>query len=154
MPCHRIEANGTIDASAELAYAIIADYRDGHPQILPRPPFASLEVEQGGIGAGTIIRFQMRTLGSLRTFRASITEPEPGRTLVESDEAGNFVTTYTVERVGPNKARVTVATDMAVRGGLLGRFERYVVTRILSPVYAREIKQLETVARTRAAEAI
>jgi len=42
-------------------------------------------VEEGGIGAGTVIRFQMRILGRLRTFHAAITEPEPGGVLVETD---------------------------------------------------------------------
>ena len=53
----------------------------GHPQILPKPPFVSLEVEKGGIGAGTVIRIAMRVLGRLQTFGAVITEPEPGRVL-------------------------------------------------------------------------
>src|SRR5687768_1410472 len=47
MPRHRIEAEAVIDAPAAVAYAIIADYREGHPHILPRPPFVSLDVEEG-----------------------------------------------------------------------------------------------------------
>jgi len=34
-----------IEAPAERVYGILADYIVGHPQILPRPPFESLEVE-------------------------------------------------------------------------------------------------------------
>jgi hypothetical protein len=40
--------------------------------------------EHGGIGAGTIIRFQMSIFGRKQTVRAAITEPEPGCVLVET----------------------------------------------------------------------
>src|SRR5690348_7088206 len=82
MAQHTISAAAEIPAPADLVYAIIADYRDGHPQILPKPPFAALVVDQGGIGAGTTIRFQMRLLGLTRAFRATIAEPAPGHTLL------------------------------------------------------------------------
>src|SRR5262245_17512870 len=151
MPRHRIAAEAVIDATPELAYAIIADYRDGHPHILPRPPFVSLEVEEGGVGAGTVIRFSMRMLGKTRTMRAAITEPEPGRVLVESDLDGDIVSTFTVEPVEDGrKARVTIATEMNVLRWPLGWLQRRLVTRLLHPVYVREIAQLEAVAGERA----
>jgi hypothetical protein len=58
MPTHQVSASADVRAPAEKVYAILADYRHGHPQIVPRPPFGLLEVEQGGYGAGTVIRFQ------------------------------------------------------------------------------------------------
>ena len=55
-------------------------------------------MEQGGIGAGTVIRFQMSALGQKRTLRAEITEPEPGRVLVETYlDSNGAVTTFTVD---------------------------------------------------------
>jgi hypothetical protein len=60
MPAHRVRASAEVKAPAEKVHAIIADYRNGHPQIVPRPPFGRIEVEQGGFGGGTIIHFQMR----------------------------------------------------------------------------------------------
>src|SRR5262245_34053686 len=111
MPRHRITAEGVVDAPPGAAYAVIADYRDGHPHILPRPPFVSLEVEEGGVGAGTVIRFRMRMLAKTRTMRAAITEPEPGRVLVESDLDGDVISTFTVDPVEDGrKARVTITT--------------------------------------------
>src|SRR5215813_13655906 len=93
---HIITASATIPARRERVYSLIANYRDGHPRILPKQ-FKNLVVEQGGIGAGTVIRFQMSVFGKLQTFRASITEPEPGRTLVETDlDTNGAVTTFTV----------------------------------------------------------
>ena len=151
MPRHRVSAEAVVDAPAERAYAVIADYRDGHPHILPRPPFVSLDVEQGGTGAGTVIRFQMRVLGRVRTFRAAITEPEPGRVLAETDLDTGTLTTFTVVPVEDGrKSRVIITTDIGTRGGLPGRLERFLVTRLLRPVYQREIEQLGAVASQRA----
>jgi hypothetical protein len=151
MPRHQVSADAVINAPAGLVYAVIADYRDGHPHIVPRPPFVSLEVEQGGTGAGTVIRFQMRILGRIRTFRAAITEPEPGRVLAETDLHTGTITTFTVDPVEDGwKARVIITTDIETRGGLLGAVQRFLVTRLLRPVYQREIEQLGVIAIGRA----
>jgi hypothetical protein len=150
MTLHQITAEAVVDAPAEVAYAIIADYRDGHPRIIPRPPFVSLEVEQGGTGAGTVIRFQMRIFGRTRTFRAAITEPEPGRVLAETDLDTGAVTTFTVVPIEDGrKSRVTITTRLETRGGPLGRVERFVATRLLRPVYHRELERLGAVASER-----
>ena len=125
MPRHQVSANAVVNAPAEVAYALIADYRDGHPRIVPRPPFVSLDVEQGGTGEGTVIRFQMRIFGRTRTFRAAVTEPQPGRMLAETDLDTGAVTTFTVVPVEDGRtSRVTVTTDLETRGGLLGGLER------------------------------
>jgi hypothetical protein len=151
MPRHQVSAEAVVNVPTGLAYAIIADYRDGHPHILPRPPFVSLEVEQGGTGAGTVIRFQMRVFDQLRTFRAAISEPEPGRVLVETDLDTGTMTTFTVVPTEDRrKSRVIITTEMETRGGLLGYVEQFLVTRLLRPVYQREIERLGAVASERA----
>jgi hypothetical protein len=71
---HIISASAIIPARRERVYSLIANYRDGHPRILPKQ-FSNLTVEQGGMGAGTVIRFQMSILGKTQAFRAAITEP-------------------------------------------------------------------------------
>lgn len=135
-----------VSAPAEAVYAVLADYREGHPRILPRPPFVSLDVEQGGVGTGTTIRVQMRVLGRTRTFRAVVTEPEPGRVLVETNDTG-YVTTFTVAPATDGTATVvTIATEMPDRPGPLGALERWLVRRMLRPVYAEELRLLARVA--------
>jgi hypothetical protein len=143
----------TVTVSAPVAapparvYGIIADYHHGHPRILPRKYFGDLVVERGGIGAGTVIRFDMKAFGSTRTARATVTEPEPGRVLVETIEAQGIVTRFVVDPDGsPDRARVTFTTSMPSRGGLLGRVERALSTGYLKRVYEAELKQLEEVA--------
>jgi len=77
-----------VHSTPERVYTTIADYRNRHARILPEE-FSGLTVERGGIGDGTIIRFQMRVFGRTQTFRAAITEPEPGRVLVETNLGTN-----------------------------------------------------------------
>lgn len=149
----RISAEGLVNAPARVAYAVIADYREGHPRIMPRPPFVSLDVEEGGTGAGTIIRCQLKVLGRMRTFRAEISEPDPGRVLVETHLDSETVSTFTVEPVG-DRARVVIATEVPSRGGPLGWLERFLVKRALEPVYVREIELLCEVAAQEAAKGL
>ena len=120
-----ISASATIPARCDRVYSLIANYRDGHPRILPKQ-FSSLIVEEGGIGAGTIIRFQMSVFGKKQTFRAAITEPEPGHVLVETDlDANGAVTTFTVNPgTAPADSHVTISTQLPVRLGFLGHIER------------------------------
>lgn len=149
MAQHRIVVSALIPAPAEQIYAIIADYHTGHPRILPKPYFVSMTVEAGGIGAGTVITFQMRLLGQLQTFHAAITEPEPGRVLVETNAARGVVTTFTVEpRDGGRRAQVTLTTDSTVHDGVLGAVEGWLAGQLLRPIYVKELAQLAAVAAT------
>jgi hypothetical protein len=136
-----------INAPAEQLYGIIADYREGHPRILPEAYFQRLEVEEGGVGAGTVIRFEMKLMGSTRHFRAAITEPKPGRVLVETDLDTGGVTTFTVEPLEQDaKARVTITTELKGRGGILGKLEGFVSRLLLLPIYKQELALLASVA--------
>jgi len=80
-----VEEMRVIDAKAEAIYAVVRDYQGGHPAILPKPYFSALTIEQGGQGAGTVLRGSITAFGSTRPFHQKVTEPEPGRTIVEMD---------------------------------------------------------------------
>jgi len=144
---HTVAASAIIPARRDRIYSLIANYNDGHSRILPKQ-FTSLIVEHGGIGAGTIIRFQMSVFGKRQTFRAAITEPEPGRVLVETDlEANGAVTTFTVNPgTAPADSHVTISTELPVRSGFLGRIERALSTFLLRPMYVKELENLARVA--------
>ncbi len=47
-----VKAEAVLEAPSEEVYATIADYRQGHPNMLPKELY-DLQVEQGGYGAGT-----------------------------------------------------------------------------------------------------
>jgi hypothetical protein len=143
MPFHRVSETAIIAAPPATVYAILADYRVGHPGILPQPPFHAYELEAGGQGAGTIIRFKMTALGRTDSFRAAVTEPEPGRVLVESYFESRTVTTFTVDPHAQGaQSRVTFSTDLETRGGLFGIIERFFITRFLRRTYRRELRNL------------
>jgi hypothetical protein len=150
---HRVSASGLISAPARIVYNIIADYRNGHPQILPKPYFLSLHVEKGGYGAGTVITFQMQLLGRIQSFHANITEPEPGHTLVETDRNTGAITTFTVDpRSAGKEAMVTITTTTTVPDGVLGRVQGWFTTRLLHPIYEKELAQLAAVAKEQATQ--
>ena len=144
---HTVSASAVIPARRERIYSLISDYNEGHPRILPRQ-FKSLVVEQGGVGAGTIIRFQMSVFGKKQTFRAAITEPDPGHVLVETDlDSNGAVTTFTVSPgTAPADSRVTISTELPVRSGILGKIEKTLTTLLLRPIYVRELENLARVA--------
>jgi hypothetical protein len=151
MEPQRFAVAAAIPAPPENVYAILADYREGHPSILPRPPFVALDVESGGTGAGTVINVRMRVMGRLQSFRSVVTEPEPGRVLVETNDTG-YITTFTVDsRAGGRHASVTIATEFPRLRGVRGNMERWFVTRLLRPVYQKELEKLAAVALHRVA---
>lgn len=145
----RATASALIDAPPKIVYDILPDYRGGHPLILPNSYFVSLDVEKGGVGAGTIISFQMRIFGKMQTLRAAITEPEPGRVLVESDLGGaGSTTSFIVDARDQNRScEVTIATErMPERSGLLGVLERFLTISFLQRIYRAELKLLSELA--------
>lgn len=146
---YTVKAAALVEAPADVVYAILADYRDGHEHILPRRYFTSLTVEQGGTGEGTIIRFGMRAFGKTRESRAAVTEPEPGRVLVETVlDGADVVTTFIVEPEG-RQSRVTISTELRAAAGLRGALGRIVTRRFLKRVYAAELEQLNDLASRR-----
>ncbi len=147
MSRHVVSASSHIGSPSRVVYSIIADYRAGHQRILPRPPFESLVVEQGGTGAGTVISVQMRLMGRVRTFRAEITEPDPGRILRETIPDDDVVTTFTVEPLDDGrKSNVTISTEYAARNSVAGAFEAWFMKVLLRPVYVRQLALLTSVA--------
>ncbi|MEO8453409.1 MAG: hypothetical protein ABI647_26730 [Gemmatimonadota bacterium] len=104
-------------ASLRAVYGLIADDRKGHPSILPPQYFENLEVEEGGYGAGTRIRFTMLSYGTRRVCRAHVTEPEPGRVLVETDIETGTSTRFVPRYLDKVYAReLELLAERAVRG--------------------------------------
>ena len=147
MAQYEFSTSAQIHAPAERLYAIIADYQNGHPRILPKPHFVSLQVEQGGVGRGTLISFQMKLMGRLQDYRARIDEPEPGRVLTETNEGSGVITRFIVDpRDDGRSAFVTISTTLPVRSGLAGKLEGWLASRLLRPIYTKELQQLAEVA--------
>lgn len=136
------QESALIDAPAGEIYALLADYRSGHPNILPKQYFTGLDVEQGGVGAGTVIAVHMRVMGIEQHHHMVVSEPEPGRMLVETSTESDMTTTFTVTPVGSRQASVTIATTWAQKPGLGGIMDRLATPMIMRRMYRKELQQL------------
>ncbi len=148
----KVKAESVLEARSEDVYATIADYHHGHPNILPKANLYDLQVEQGGYGAGTIHRFKSRVLGVEQSFYQRVSEPEPGKVLVEQDidSVQNVATTFTVIPLEQGqKSHVEISTTMNASPGLRGLVERIIVSIVNPRIYRKELKLLEEVAQRR-----
>ncbi len=108
-----------IAARPEMIYAVLAEYTQSHPAILPRKFLREITVEQGGKGTGTIVRVRMEACGVKREYRLRVEEPGPGSMLQESILDGGPVTTFTVQPLSEGQqSEVSVSTKTMTHGGL------------------------------------
>lgn len=136
-------AERTIDAPAGQVYGYLADMHQ-HPRFLP-PAFSEFQVEEGGVGAGTVTSFAVTAGGRTRNYRMRVTEPEPGRTLVESDANSSLVTTFNVEPQG-GKSLVRISTSWDGATGIGGFFERTFAPKAMRRIYLDELDRLNSYA--------
>ena len=142
----KVEASAerTIDAPADRVYGYLADMHQ-HPHFLP-PAFSDFQVVQGGVGAGTVTSFAVTAGGRTRSYRMRVSEPEPGRTLVESDANSSLVTTFNVEpRDGRSLVRISTSWDGA--SGIGGFFERTFAPKAMRRIYLDELDRLNAYAQ-------
>jgi uncharacterized protein YndB with AHSA1/START domain len=139
-----IVAERRLAAPPELLYLCLANYREHHrPGGFLPPSFTDFEVTHGGIGDGTQASWTVTAGGRPRHIEATITEPEPGRVLLET--ADGLQTTFTVDPA-PGGATVrfeTVIDDPGVQGVLTRLFAE----RLLRPIYEDELTSLEAYAQ-------
>ena len=139
-----VSAQRLIDAPADVLYHCIADYVEHHrPDGFLPPAFSDLEILRGGVGAGTEIRFVINAGGRRRTVTATVTEPVPGRRLVET--GSGIETTFMVE---PTVRGTWVRFDTTIDdAGLQGVLSRLFAARIFEPVFDDELRRLEDYAK-------
>lgn len=144
-----VSASALIRVAAARIYGVIADYRQHHPRIVPPEYFRKIEVLEGGVGAGTRTRIEMRVMGITKHATHIIREPEPGRVLEEVDAEGFSITTFVVDPVDNGaSANVTIRTTFAVRSGLRGALERLLTAAVLRRIYAKELARIARYAAT------
>jgi Polyketide cyclase / dehydrase and lipid transport len=146
-----VNASKVINARPEEIYAILSDYRVGHAAILPKPYFTEMIVEQGGQGAGTILRLKMNVFGQEYTYHQIVTEPEPGRLLVDTDmETGQF-SSFTLEPLnGGAQTRVTIHAEFPGKTGIAGWLEKLMQPPITRYIFKKELRNLADYARSKA----
>ena len=141
-----VASERNIAAPAPLVYTIIADFDTHHAKFLP-PAFHDLRVVAGGVGAGTVITFDIVNGANVRHCRSEITEPEPGHVLVEEDRGNGTRTTFSVT---PDGAGSLVRIESAFRTspGFRGIVEALIGPPVLRRLLAEELARLDSYARS------
>lgn len=141
----QVSAERTVDAPADTVYRYIADMREHHPHFLP-PAFSDFQVESGGVGAGTVMRYKLTVGGRTSELRVTVAEPEPGRVLTESATDGsNSITTFTVAPEG-GASRVQIHSAWDAAGGIGGVLGRVFAPRMLRAIITDELARLDAYA--------
>lgn len=141
----RVEAERAVAADAATVYGYLRDMRQHHPHFLP-PAFSEYRVESGGVGEGTVTRFNVTAGGRTRGYRMRVSEPEPGRVLAESDTGSSLETRFTVTPAG-ERCQVRISTTWQGAGGVGGFFERLFAPRAMRRIYVDELQRLDAYAR-------
>ena len=140
----RFAVEQRMDAPADVVYHCLIDYREHHrPGGFLPPAFSDQDIERGGVGDGTELRYDVTVGGRRREVRASVREAIVGREIVES--ASGIETTMTVEPLDDG-ARVRFETEID-EPGVTGFVNRLFAARLLVPIYRDELRRLEGYAR-------
>jgi hypothetical protein len=136
-----------IAASPQRVWALLADYRNNRPRILPPEYFEDYRVEQGGDGAGTVISYRLRAGGRERSYRMRVEESAEDGQLLERDIESSLVTTWTLTPAENGEhTLVGLASRWEGAGGIGGVFERLFAPRALRRIYDGVLQRLsETV---------
>jgi Polyketide cyclase / dehydrase and lipid transport len=145
----RAHSEQLIDAPPAAVYAVLADYTTHHPRIMPAPPFSNLEVESGGVGAGTIFHITVRMLGRRQRLHMQVAEPAPGRVLTETNLDTGVVTEFTVApREGGSRTLAGMSSEWEPKRGLRGLTDRLVTPRLMGRMFAKQLHQLDQYLRS------
>ena len=80
----------------------------------------------------------------------TLIEAEKNRHLIEQDEANGVRSEFFLRPINENKqTEVTIKTTGALGGGLRGWIEKRITPKLLRPIYAEELENLNQVAMTR-----
>jgi hypothetical protein len=139
-----VEYSATLNARPEQVYAVFRDYKVSHPAILPKPYFEYLNVDEGGLGAGTKFTAGMNIYGNKSVLVAKVSEPEPGRLIVERDDEDRIVTSFIMAPVeNGQKTLTTLKTVAKTSGGFQGLIERFMMPSVLKMIYKKELANVE-----------
>jgi len=140
MDTYQVEVSQEVEADADQIYRVLADYHRGHPNILPKQHYLACDVEQGGVGEGTIIRVTMKALGVKQHLRLFVTEPKPGRLLQEEDPEIGVVTFFKTEPMADgSRSQVSIQTVWKKKKGLQGFIESLINPPVARSIFRKEL---------------
>lgn len=135
----RIEHDVT--AAPADAFAALADYGGVRRQILPAE-ITDFTVLSGGAGAGTRFTYDLHaTKKRIRHVDAAVSEPEPGRQLLETDGNSTLTVLWEVSPAGSG-SKVSATVGWQGAGGIGGFFERTFAPLGIKRIYTAELENL------------
>jgi hypothetical protein len=129
-----------INAEPDKVFAAVADYKVVRPKILSSH-YSGYEVLQGGVGAGTIVKWKLQATKS-RSRDVQSNVDIAGHTVIEKDANSSMVTNWTVAPAGPGSS-VTVKTSWNGAGGIGGFFEKTFAPLGLKKIQAEVLENLK-----------
>jgi uncharacterized protein YndB with AHSA1/START domain len=145
----RANAERSIAAAPASVYAVLADYTTQHPRIMPPSLFSDLEVESGGVGAGTVFHITLRMLGRRQRLHMRVGEPEPGHVLTETNLDTGVVTRFSVApQDGGRHTLARISSEWETAGGLRGLADRLATPLLMGRIFAKQLRQLDQYLRS------
>jgi hypothetical protein len=87
-------------------------------------------------------------MGVRREYAMTVSEPAPGRLLIEEDDKTGVTTSFTLEELPAGQGtQVTISTEMLVSPGLQGVIEKWLDPGVLRKIYREQLRNLEDYVR-------
>jgi hypothetical protein len=142
-------AETTIDARPSAVYEVLADYTSHHPRIMPPSLFSKLEVESGGMGAGTVFHITLRIAGKKQRLHMRVGEPEPGRVLTETNLDTGVVTAFTVTPADSDSStKARISSEWETKGGFGGLIDRTMTPLLMRWIFGKQLRELDRYMRS------
>ena len=110
---------------------------------MPPAYFSDLDVDSGGIGAGTVFHITLRKPGKDSTLHMRVEEPAPGRILTETNVDTGVVTRFSVDPAdGDGQTVAGMESEWATAGGLRGLSDRWILPRMTKHIFNEQLAQL------------
>jgi len=137
-----VQSEYIIPAPPEKVYESLIDFQNARPSILTSN-FVDYTVEQGGVGEGTVIRYDLKAGGRKRPYRMHIIETIKGGILTERDSNSSLVTMWTLTPVNYGQlTQVRLVSEWEGASGIGGFFERTFAPRGLRGIYDKMLSRL------------
>jgi ribosome-associated toxin RatA of RatAB toxin-antitoxin module len=137
---YEVSVERRFQASPERVYNLIIDMEE-HRRILPKQ-FESLDVLEGGKGAGTVFRLTMNVMGSRSSLVMTLSELEPGRIVQEQDPTAGVTTIWKLNPEPGDGCTLQLTSQFPKKPGLSGWLERLATPSIIRSIYKRELENM------------
>jgi len=137
----KAESSAKIHTPSQTLYQFIADYKYGHPSILPEKHFSDFAVEKGGYGKDTVVCFRFTLAGNSRKMRVIVDEPIPGKLITETELETGILTSFLFEPVGDDMTILKITSEWK-KEGFMGLIEKIFVPIMMKKVFEKQFENI------------